>query len=188
MSKFAIALVLVVSGSMVMAQEKQKVPAALNFKMKSLAGKEVDLAKYQGKVLLIVNVASECGYTPQYKPMQALHEKYSGQGLAVIGVPCNQFGAQEPGSEQQIQAFCDKNYGVKFDMLSKVDVNGPNACGLYQYLTKVSTKPEGPGKIGWNFEKFVIGRNGEVVARFSPGTEPNDPEVLKVIEAELAKK
>jgi glutathione peroxidase len=186
MSKSAFVLALIISGSIVMAQEKPKVPPALNFKMKSLTGKEVDLAKYQGKVLLIVNVASACGYTPQYRPMQALHEKYSGQGLAVIGVPCNQFGAQEPGSEKEIEAFCDKNYGVKFDMLSKVDVNGPNACGLYQYLTKVDAKPEGAGKISWNFEKFVIGRNGEVVARFSPGTEPNDPEVLKVIEAELA--
>jgi glutathione peroxidase len=173
-------------GSLAMADEKT--PAALNFKMKSLTGKEVDLAKYQGKVLLIVNVASACGYTPQYAPMQALHEKYASQGLAVLGFPCNQFGKQEPGSEKQIEEFCETKYGVKFDMFAKVDVNGPNACGLYQHLTKANTKPEGPGKIGWNFEKFVVGRNGEVVARFAPGTEPDAPEVIKVLEAELAKK
>ena len=185
---FGLALV-VACGSMAMAAEKDdKTPAALNFKMKSLTGKEVDLAKYQDKVLLVVNVASACGYTPQYRPMQALHEKYSGQGLAVLGFPCNQFGKQEPGNEQQIQQFCDTKFGVKFDMFAKVDVNGPAACGLYQHLTKVDAKPEGAGKIGWNFEKFVIGRNGEVVARFSAGTEPDDPEVIKVIEAELAKK
>jgi glutathione peroxidase len=179
-------LLILALGTFAMAADKT--PAALNFKMKSLTGKEVDLARYQGKVLMVVNVASACGYTPQYQPLQALHEKYAGQGLAVLGFPCNQFGAQEPGSEQQIQQFCEKNYGVKFDMFSKVDVNGPEACGLYQYLTKVDAKPEGAGKIGWNFEKFVIGRNGDVVARFSPGTEPDAPEVLKVIESELAKK
>ncbi len=177
---------LLAGGSMAMADEKT--PAALNFKMKSLTGKEVDLAKYEGKVLLVVNVASACGYTPQYRPMQALHEKHSGQGLAVLGVPCNQFGKQEPGTEQQIQEFCDTKYGVKFDMLAKVDVNGPEACGLYKHLTAADTKPAGPGKIKWNFEKFVIGRNGEVVARFPSGTEPDAPEVTKVIEAELAKK
>ncbi len=191
MSKLTVlglALVVACGSVVVMAAEKDKTPEVLNFKMKSLAGKEVDLARYQGKVLLIVNVASACGYTPQYKPMQALHEKYSEQGLAVLGFPCNQFGRQEPGSEQQIQAFCEKNYGVKFDMFSKVDVNGPGACGLYQHLTKIDAKPEGAGKIGWNFEKFVIGRNGEVVARFPSGTEPDAPEVVKVLEAELAKK
>lgn len=165
-----------------------KTPAALNFKMKSLAGQEIDLAKYRGKVLLVVNVASACGYTPQYKPLQALHDKLSGEGLAVLGFPCNQFGSQEPGNEQQIQDFCEKNYGVKFDMFSKVDVNGPAACGLYQHLTRLATKPEGAGKVHWNFEKFVIGRNGDVVARFDSGTEPDAPEVLKVIGAELAKK
>jgi glutathione peroxidase len=188
MSKLCtLGLALVVAwGSIVMAEDKT--PAALNFKMKSLTGKEVDLARYQGKVLLLVNVASACGYTPQYKPMQALHEKYAGQGLAVLGFPCNQFGKQEPGSELQIQEFCETKYGVKFDMFAKVDVNGPAACGLYQHLTKLDTKPEGAGKISWNFEKFVIGRNGEVVARFSPGTEPDAPEVIKILEAELAKK
>lgn len=176
----------VVCGSDLMAEDKT--PAALDFKMKSLTGKDVELSKYQGKVLLVVNVASACGYTPQYRPMQAMHEKYAGQGLAVLGVPCNQFGKQEPGSEKQIQEFCDTKFGVKFDMLAKVDVNGPGACGLYQHLTKVDTKPEGAGKISWNFEKFVIGRNGAVVARFAPGTEPDAPEVIKVLESELAKK
>lgn len=172
-------------GTLAMAADKT--PAVLNFKMKSLTGKEIDLAKYQGKVLLVVNVASDCGYTTQYKPLQAMYERYAGQGLAVLGFPCNQFGDQEPGSEPQIKDFCEKNYGVKFDMFSKVDVTGPGACGLYQYLTKAATRPEGAGKINWNFEKFVIGRNGAVVARFDSGTEPDAPEVLQVIEAELAK-
>jgi glutathione peroxidase len=186
---FGLTLIILCGSVAAMAADKEtKTPPVLNFKMKSLTGKEVDLATYQGKVLLIVNVASACGYTPQYAPLQALHAKYAEQGLAVMGFPCNQFGRQEPGSEQQIQAFCEKNYGVKFDMFSKVDVNGPAACGLYQQLTKADAKPEGAGKISWNFEKFVVGRNGEVVARFSPGTEPDGPEVLKVLEAELAKK
>ena len=184
---YALGLALTVAcGSVVMAEDKTA--SALDFKMKSLTGKEVDLSKYQGKVLLVVNVASACGYTPQYGPMQALHEKYAGQGLAVLGIPCNQFGKQEPGTEKQIEEFCETKYGVKFDMFAKVDVNGPGACGLYQHLTKADTKPEGAGKIKWNFEKFVIGRNGEVVARFAPGTEPDAPEVIKVIETELAKK
>ncbi|MCR4411496.1 MAG: glutathione peroxidase [Thermoguttaceae bacterium] len=164
-----------------------KRPPALDFRMKTLAGKEVDLASYQGKVLLVVNVASKCGLTPQYQQLQALHEKYAKEGLAVLGFPCNQFGQQEPGTADEIQEFCRVNYGVSFDLFGKVEVNGPGACGLYKYLTSVETKPQGPGKIRWNFEKFVIGRSGEVVARFDPKTRPDDPEVIKVIEAELAK-
>lgn len=170
-----------------MGEEKKAAPA-LSFTMKSLDGKPVDLAKYQGKVVLIVNVASECGLTPQYDQLQALHDKYHSQGLAIVGVPCNQFGMQEPGSSEDIQQFCKKNYGVKFDLLAKVDVNGEKACDLYKHLKSLDTKPKGPGEVSWNFEKFVINRQGEVVARFEPRTKPDAPEVLKVIEAELAKK
>ncbi len=165
---------------------EEKTPAALNFKMKSLSGEDVDLSKYLGKVVLIVNTASECGLTPQYESMQTLHETYSGKGLAVLGFPCNQFGAQEPGSAKEISEFCTQNYGVKFDMFAKVDVNGDGACPLYKHLTAVETKPQGTGKIGWNFEKFVLDRKGNVIARFSPRTSPDDPAVLKVIEAALA--
>jgi glutathione peroxidase len=156
--------------------------------MKSLEGKDVDLRQYRGQVLLIVNVASKCGLTPQYKQLEALHEKYAKEGLAVLGFPCNQFGQQEPGTAEQIQQFCHANYGVSFPMFAKVEVNGDGACPLYKHLTALETKPKGPGKIGWNFEKFVLGRDGKVVARFEPRTKPDAPEVIRVIEAELVKK
>lgn len=165
-----------------------KTPAALDFTMKSLDGKEVDLAKYQGQVVMVVNVASKCGLTPQYEQLQALHEKYGSQGLAILGFPCNQFAGQEPGSAQEIQQFCRVNYGVTFPLFAKIEVNGEDAAPLYKHLTALNTEPKGPGKIDWNFEKFIIGRNGEVVARFAPRTKPDAPEVIKVIEAELARK
>lgn len=185
--------VVVMTGANVMAEEKPgtaKKPAApaLQFTMKSLDGKSVDLAKYQGKVVLFVNVASECGLTPQYEQLQALHDKYHDQGLAIVGVPCNQFGMQEPGSSEEIQQFCKKNYGVTFDLLGKVDVNGANACDLYKHLKALNTKPKGPGEVSWNFEKFLLSRDGEVVARFEPRTKPDAADVTKLIEAELAKK
>jgi glutathione peroxidase len=161
----------------------------IDYKVKSIKGKEVDLGdKYKGKVLLVVNVASKCGLTPQYESLETLHEKYADKGLAVLGFPCNQFGAQEPGTEEQIEEFCKSTYDVKFDLFKKVDVNGDNADPLYKHLTAVDTKPAGKGKISWNFEKFLIGRDGKVVARFSPQTAPDDPSVVKAIEAELAKK
>lgn len=169
----------------VAAQGADKVPAALNFEMNSLAGKPVNLSQYQGKVLLMVNVASKCGKTPQYKDLQALHEKYGSQGLSVLGFPANEFGKQEPGTDAQIATFCKDKYGVDFDMFSKVVVKGDGQCPLYQYLT---TQSKFPGDIKWNFEKFLIGRNGEVVARFAPGVNPSAPEVTAAIEAELAKK
>jgi glutathione peroxidase len=169
-------------------QEATKVSKPLSFTVKSLGGKDVDLGKYQGKVVLIVNVASKCGLTPQYKQLQALHEKHSKDGLAVLGFPCNQFLSQEPGTAEEIKEFCRVNYGVTFDVFAKVEVNGDGACDLYKTLTALDTKPVKPGKISWNFEKFIIGRDGEVVARFSPRTKPDDPELLKVIQVELAKK
>ncbi|OYW20367.1 MAG: glutathione peroxidase [Planctomycetales bacterium 12-60-4] len=155
------------------------------FKMKSLDGKDVDLAKYKGKVLLIVNVASKCGATPQYEQLQELHEKYQAQGLAVLGFPCNQFGGQEPGDAAQIAEFCKAKYDVTFDMFQKIDVNGSDASPLYKTLT--AHEPDA-GPIKWNFEKFVIGKDGEIVARFATRTKPDAPEVLKTIETELAKK
>ncbi|MBX7106812.1 MAG: glutathione peroxidase [Gemmataceae bacterium] len=169
-------------------QIKSQMPSPLSYTMKSLDGQDVDLSKYKGKVVLVVNVASECGLTGQYKPLQRLHEKYKDQGFVVLGFPCNQFGSQEPGSAEEIKTFCTKNYGVTFDMFSKVDVNGDNAAPLYKTLTATATKPAGPGKISWNFEKFLIGRDGQVVARFNPRTEPSDEQVVTAIESELAKK
>jgi glutathione peroxidase len=163
-------------------------PSALSFKMQSLDGQPVDLSQYRGKVVLIVNVASRCGLTPHYKQLQALHEKYQKQGLVILGFPCNQFKAQEPGSAEEIRQFCTANYGVTFPLMAKIDVNGPEAAELYKYLTSLDTQPKGPGKISWNFEKFLVGRNGQVVARFAPKTKPDAPEVVQMIEAELAKK
>lgn len=178
-----------VAAVLVQAEEKKSdVPAALNFKMKSLDGKEVDLSKYKGKVVLIVNTASECGLTPQYKDLQAAHEKYKDQGLVVLGFPCNQFGAQEPGTATEIKTFCTKNYGVTFDMFEKVDVNGDKAAPLFKLLTKSDTKPKGAGDVAWNFEKFLLNRKGEVAARFAPPTKPDSDEVKGAIEKELAAK
>jgi glutathione peroxidase len=173
-----------------LATEKgvEKAPAALDFKVKSLGGEEVDLGAYRGKVVMMVNVASKCGLTPQYEQLQALHEKYGPKGLAILGFPCNQFGQQEPGTADEIKQFCKINYGVTFALFRKIEVNGDGAAPLYKHLTALETKPKGAGKISWNFEKFILDRNGQVVARFAPRTKPDDPEVLKVIEAELAKK
>lgn len=169
------------------ADKDSAVPAALNFKMKSLEGKTVDLSKYKGKVVLIVNVASQCGNTPQYAGLEELHEKYADKGLAVLGFPANEFGAQEPGSDAEIGEFCEKNYGVKFDMFSKVVVKGEGQCPLYKFLTSKETDPKFAGDVTWNFEKFLIGRDGKVAARFAPKVKPESEEVVSVIEEQLAK-
>ena len=176
------------AGVFVSAEEKKAdVPPLLKHEMKTLTGKKVDLAKYKGKVLLVVNVASQCGATPQYKPLEVLHEKYNEKGLAVLGFPCNQFGKQEPGNDEEVADFCQKNYGVKFDMFSKVDVNGDKAADLFKQLTSKEAFAKDPSKVNWNFEKFLVNKKGEVVARFRNGVEPDDAEVVKAIEAELAK-
>lgn len=167
------------------APKNAKLAPVHAIKMKSLQGKEVDFAKYQGKVLLIVNVASECGLTGQYQQLQALHKKYAAQGLAVLGVPCNQFGSQEPGTEPQIAEFCKKNYGVEFDMFAKVDVNGDAACPLYKHLTAQTTKPKAAGAVAWNFEKFLVDRQGTVIGRFDPDASPDDAAIVDAIEKAL---
>ena len=147
-------------GSLASAAEtvENKTPAALDFKMKTLSGKEADLSKHLGHVVMVVNVASKCGLTPQYEQLQRLHEKYSDKGLAILGFPCNQFLKQEPGTAEDIKEFCRVNYGVTFPMFAKIEVKGKGACDLYKHLTSLDTKPKGSGKITWNFEKFVIGR------------------------------
>ena len=144
-------------------------------------GKEKRLGEYKGNVLLIVNVASKCGNTPQYAGLEKLYEKYKGQGLQVLGFPCNQFGSQEPGSMEEIQSFCTTNYGVTFPILNKIEVKGPHLAPLYSKLTK--TEPS--GDISWNFEKFVVGKDGTVLARFTPRTQPDDPKVVRTIEEAL---
>ena len=190
----SLAAVLALAPAAVFAADKETapgdktVPAVLNFKMKSLDGKDVDLSQYQGKVVLIVNVASFCGNTPQYKGLEALYEKYRDKGLVVLGVPANQFGGQEPKSDAEIAEFCDATYHVKFPMLSKVVVKGDGICPLYQYLTSKETDPKFAGDIEWNFAKFLVGRDGEVVARFKPKVQPESKEVVEAIQAELVKK
>jgi glutathione peroxidase len=165
-----------------------KVPAALNFTMNDIAGKPVGLDQYQGKVVMFVNVASKCGYTPQYKGLEKLYEKYGKDGLVVIGVPANEFGRQEPGTDAEIEQFCTANYNVTFPMMSKVAVKGPNICPLYKFLTGKDTDPNFAGEVGWNFEKFLIGRSGEVVGRFKSAVAPNAPELVSAVEAELNRK
>jgi glutathione peroxidase len=168
--------------------KEKKVAPVLDFKMKGIDGKEVDLSKYQGTVVLFVNVASQCGYTPQYKGLQALHDRYGKEGLVIIGVPANEFGAQEPGTNEEIAQFCSANYGVKFPMLAKVVVKGKGICPLYEHLTSKTTNPKFGGAIKWNFTKFLIGRDGKIVARFEPGDKPESDKVTKAVEAELAGK
>lgn len=169
--------------------DKKETTSVLNHTMKAINGQEVDLAKkYQGKVVLIVNVASACGYTPQYEGLQALYEKYGKEGLAIVGVPCNQFGAQEPGTESEILNFCKSNYGVTFDLLSKVDVNGEKQCALYKELTSAETNPKSAGPIKWNFEKFLIGRDGKLVTRFPSKVAPDSQELVGAIEGALKQK
>lgn len=169
------------------AQGEEQPAGPLGFTAKSITGQDVNLADYKGKVVLIVNVASKCGLTGQYEGLESMYEKYQDKGLVVLGFPCNQFLWQEPGTDAQIAEFCSSTYKVKFPMFSKIEVNGDKAAPLYKYLTSVNTKPTGKGKISWNFEKFLVGKNGEIVARFSPRTEPDSKEVVAAIEAELAK-
>jgi glutathione peroxidase len=139
-----------------------------------------------GKPALLVNVASECGLTRQYEKLEALHEEYSPRGFTVIGFPCNQFGGQEPGTEEEIAEFCSSTYGVTFPMTEKIEVNGARRHPIYEELTLVPTVGGSPGDISWNFEKFVVDAEGTPVARFSPRTEPDDPKVLEAIEYVLA--
>jgi len=169
---------------------KAAVPAAadaLDFKVKDIDGKDVDLGTYRGKAVLIVNTASKCGHTPQYADLQALWTKYQDSGFVVLGFPSNDFLWQEPGTNKEIREFCSSKFHVTFPMFEKIDVKGKDQIPLYAYLTNQETKPTGKGNISWNFEKFLIGRDGKVAARFSPGTSPSDTIVVKAIEAELAK-
>jgi glutathione peroxidase len=185
----ALASAFVVSPTLFAAEKSSEKPsAALGFKVQSLDGKDVDLGQYKGKVVLIVNVASKCGLTPQYAKLEELYKKYDDQGFVILGFPCNQFHSQEPGTADEIRKFCTSKYNVTFPLMAKVEVNGDGACDLYKYLKALHLKPKGPGEVTWNFEKFLVGRDGKVVARFKPQTKPDAAEVVKAIETELDKK
>ena len=147
-----------------------------SFEARTIDGKEVGLSAYSGKVLLIVNVASRCGYTPQYEGLEGLYEKYTDQGLVVLGFPCNQFGGQEPGSESEIQDFCKTTYGVTFPLFAKIDVNGPEAHPLFKFLQKEKPGILGTEAIKWNFTKFLIDQKGQPVKRYAPSDKPADIE------------
>jgi glutathione peroxidase len=164
-----------------------KASGPLGFTLKDIKGNPVELSQYKGKVVLLVNVASYCGNTPQYKGLEELYEKHKDQGLVVIGVPANEFGNQEPGTNEEIEKFCTSKYQVTFPIMSKIVVKGQGIDPLYKYLTSVDTRPQPKGDITWNFEKFLIGKDGHVVARFKPGTKPEDPKVVTAVEAELKK-
>jgi glutathione peroxidase len=148
------------------------VQSVYDFSATSIEGQNTDLSAFQGKVLLIVNTASQCGFTSQYQGLQALYTQYADQGLTILGFPCNQFGQQEPGSESQIKSFCETRYGVSFPLFQKIDVNGSNAHPLYQYLTKAVPGIFGTEGIKWNFTKFLVDRTGKVVQRYAPNTAP----------------
>jgi glutathione peroxidase len=152
--------------------------------LRGLDGGELPLQSFENQVVLVVNVASKCGLTPQYSGLEALHENYHAQGFSVLGLPCNQFAGQEPGTEKEIQAFCSSTYGVSFPMAAKLDVNGPDRHPLYRLLAGEGA--EFPGDITWNFEKFLVGKDGRVLARFSPRTTPEDPALIQAIEKAVA--
>ncbi|CRI55410.1 glutathione peroxidase [Pseudomonas sp. TE6288] len=152
--------------------------------LKALNGEDLPLAPFKGQVVLVVNVASKCGLTPQYASLEKLHQQYKGQGFNVLGLPCNQFAGQEPGSEKEIQDFCSLNYGVSFPLGAKLEVNGAQRHSLYRLLAGEGA--EFPGDITWNFEKFLVGKDGRVLARFAPRTAPDDPTVVQAIEKALA--
>ena len=175
-------------GVLTMAASQPAGKPVLNHTMKTIEGKDVQIAQsFKGKVVLFVNVASACGYTGQYSGLQALHEKYGSKGLVVVGVPSNEFGSQEPGTNEQISQFCKKEYKVTFPMMAKVEIKGAKACGLYKDLTSKESNPAFGGEVGWNFTKFLVGKDGVCVGRFDSGVEPSDPNLVAAVEKALAK-
>jgi len=158
-----------------------------DFTLNALNGTPTPLANFKGKVLLVVNVASQCGYTPQYEGLQALYTKYKDQGFIIAGFPANNFGAQEPGTNEEIGAFCKSKYGVTFPMFAKISVKGSDKAPLYQFLTDKNANPKTGGEIQWNFTKFLVDRNGRVIQRFEPAVEPQSGELVSAVEAALKK-
>jgi glutathione peroxidase len=157
-----------------------------DFTLNSIDGQPAPLAAYKGKVVLLVNVASRCGFTPQYSALESLYEKYKDRGFVIVGIPANNFGAQEPGSNQEIKTFCTTKYHVTFPMMSKVSVKGDDTAPLYQYLTDKSAHPKTGGEIQWNFTKFLVDPDGMVITRFEPDVTPDSPQVISAIEKALS--
>jgi glutathione peroxidase len=156
-----------------------------DFTLKNSKGKDVKLEEFRGQVVMLVNVASKCGYTPQYEGLQKIYERYKGQGFTILGFPANNFGAQEPGTNEEIQEFCRLNYGVTFPVFSKISVKGDDKHPLYKYLTERETNPDFAGEIKWNFNKFLVGRDGRILARFDSADKPEDAKVTQAIEQAL---
>jgi glutathione peroxidase len=171
------------AAGMAVAQPK----SIYDFTMNSIDGQPTSLGSYKGKVVLLVNVASKCGYTPQYTALEAIYEKYKNRGLVIIGIPANNFAAQEPGTNEEIKKFCSTKYSVSFPMMAKVSVLGDDETPLYRFLTDKSANPQISGDIKWNFTKFLFDRNGKPVARFEPAVTPDSPQVQAAIESALSK-
>src|SRR6202047_4764411 len=178
----AAVLCLLVSAVGVIGGEK----SVFDYMLNTIDGQLVLLSAYKGKVVMLVNVASRCGFTPQYTALEAIYEKYNERGFVIIGIPANNFGAQEPGTNQEIKTFCQSKYNVTFPMMSKVSVKGDDKAPSHQYLTDKSANPKTGGDIQWNFTKFLVGPDGQIVARFEPKVTPDAPEVTTAIEKTLA--
>lgn len=168
--------------------EEKKVAPALDYTMKDIDGKDVKLSKYQGKVLLVMNVASFCGNTKQYTSMEAMYKKYKSQGFEILAFPANEFGKQEPGTDKEIKEFCTAKYSVSFPMFSKIVVKGEGQHPFYKYLTSKETDPKFGGDVEWNFDKFLINRKGEIIGRFKHNMDPMQPTVVEAVEKALAEK
>jgi glutathione peroxidase len=160
--------------------------SVFDFTLNGIDGQPAPLAAYKGKVVMLVNVASRCGYTPQYTALESIYEKYKDRGFVIIGIPANNFGAQEPGTNQEIKTFCQSKYSVTFPMMSKVSVKGSDKTPLYQLLTDKAASPKTGGEIQWNFTKFLVGPDGQILARFEPAVTPDSPELTGAVEKALA--
>lgn len=181
---FCFVSAMIFAAGVVMAAEAPP-KSVLDFSLKSISGQETALSQFRGKVLLLVNTASKCGFTPQYKQLEEIYKRYKEQGLVVLGFPANNFLWQEPGTDQEIAQFCQINYGVSFPMFAKISVRGKNIHPLYRFLVEKETNPGFAGKIGWNFTKFLVDRQGNIVARFEPKLVPDDPQAIAAIEKAL---
>jgi glutathione peroxidase len=191
MTRILIAIALIATfgfGNSIAANPPKKTKTIHDFTVKDIDGNDVKLKKYKGKVALVVNVASKCGYTPQYEGLQALYEKYKTQGFVVLGFPANNFGSQEPGSNTEIKEFCESKYKVTFPMFAKISVKGEDQEPLYKYLTSKETNPQYAGDITWNFNKFLVDKNGKILARFTSKDTPQGETVTQAIEKALAQK